>query len=88
MLIGDIGYIGTAWVDAMAATGIDLQTPLRDNRADAKPAWAVRQLLKVRKKVETVLTEQFSFTEIKAHDIWHLPQSGIAKSSPIISTPC
>ena len=88
LLIRDKGYIGVAWVDAVAATGIDLQTPLRDNMADARPAWAVRQLLKVRKKVETVLTEQFSFTEIKAHDIWHLPQSGIAKSSPIISTPC
>ena len=74
MLIGDKGYIGAAWAEHMADTGIDLQTPLRDNMADTRPGWAVRQLLKVRKKVETVLsvlTEQFAFTRIKAHDIWH-----------------
>ncbi len=42
--------------------------------ADTRPDWAVRQLLKVREKVETILsllTEQFAFTKIKAHDIWY-----------------
>ena len=48
------GYIGKTWAEHMAATGIDLQTPLRDNMADTRPGWAIRQLLKVRKKVETV----------------------------------
>ncbi len=74
MLIGDKGFIGERWKQDMAACGVDLQTPLRDNMPDPRPPWAVRNLLRVRKSVETalsLLTELFGLTKIKAHDLWH-----------------
>lgn len=74
LVIGDKGFIGEQWKQDMAANGIDLQTPLRDNMPDTRPKWAVRNLLRVRKSVETtlsLLTEYFALTKIKAHDLWH-----------------
>lgn len=74
MLIGDKGYISQEWKSLLATHDIDLQTPLRDNMTDDRPKWAVKQLLKVRKNVETalsVLIDQFSLTKIKAHNMWH-----------------
>jgi hypothetical protein len=74
LLIGDKGFIGEQWKQDMAAQGIDLQTPLRHNMDDPRPKQAVKNLLRVRKSVETalsVLTECFGLTKIKAHDLWH-----------------
>ncbi len=73
-LIGDKGFIGQKWIDAMADHDINLQTPLRKNMPDARPKKTVKALMRIRKKVETalsVLTETFALTKIKAHDIWH-----------------
>lgn len=74
LLIGDKGFIGEQWKQDMTAQGIDLQTPLRGNMPDGRPKWALKNLLRVRKSVETalsVLTEYFALTRIKAHDLWH-----------------
>ena len=74
MLIGDKGFIGEEWRENMALRGIDLQTPLRKNMVETRPKWAVRNLYRVRKRVETaisLLTGKFAITKIKAHDIWH-----------------
>ena len=74
MLIGDKGFIDQSWKTLLAQHGIDLQTPLRSNMADQRPSAFVRTLMKVRKSIETafsVLVTQFSFTKIKAHDLWH-----------------
>lgn len=74
MLIGDKGFIDHKWKALLAQHGIDLQTPLRENMKDNRPKWTVKQLLKVRKSIETalsVLTDSFALTKIKAHDLWH-----------------
>jgi hypothetical protein len=74
MLIGDKGFIDQKWPHLLMAHDIDLQTPLRDNMPDDRPGWAVKQLLKVRKSIETALSaliNSFSLDKIKAHDVWH-----------------
>ena len=74
MLIADKGFIDQKWKQRLAQHGIDLQTPLRDNMTDERPKWAVKQLVKVRKTIETalsVLVNHFALTKIKAHDLWH-----------------
>ena len=74
MLIGDKGFIGQKWIDFMAAYGINLQTPLRDNMHDPRPQKTVKLLMRIRKSIETalsILTGFFSLTKIKAHDLWH-----------------
>ena len=76
MLIGDKGFIDQKSNALLAAHDIDLQTPLRYNMKDTRPKWAVKQLLKTRKSVETalsVLIEKFSLTKIKSSlDQWRL----------------
>ena len=75
LVIGDKGYISAFLQAELAATGIDLQTPLRANMTDPRAPWIVRQLMRTRRLVETVvgqLTEQFHFEKIRARDGWHL----------------
>lgn len=74
-VIGDKGYLCTWLQTELATVGIDLQTPLRANMNDPRPPWAVRQLTRTRRRVETVigqLTGQFHFEKIWARDAWHL----------------
>ena len=75
LVIGDKGYISAFLQAELAATGIDLQTPLRANMTDPRAPWIVRQLMRTRRLVETVVgqrTEQFHFEKIRARDGWHL----------------
>lgn len=75
MVIGDKGYLGACLQAELASVGINLQTPLRANMRDPRPSWAVRQLTRIRRRVETVisqLTTQFHFEKIWARDAWHL----------------
>jgi hypothetical protein len=75
LLIGDKGLLSQSKQAELALTGIDLQTPLRDNMPDARPKTAVQRLLKVRRRVETAigqLVEFFDFAACKARDMWHL----------------
>lgn len=74
MLIGDKGFIDQSWKTLLAQHGIDFQTPLRRNMIDQRPPAFVKALIKTRKSIETafsVLVTQFSFTKIKAHNLWH-----------------
>ncbi|MCP5124926.1 MAG: IS982 family transposase [Gammaproteobacteria bacterium] len=74
-VIGDKGYLSAFLQTELATTGIDLQTPLRANMIDPRPPWAVQQLTRTRRLVETVigqLTEPFHFEKIRARDVWHL----------------
>ena len=74
MLIGDKGFIDQSWKTLLAQHGIDFQTPLRRNMMDQRSPGFVKALIKTRKSIETafiVLVTQFSFTKIKAHDLWH-----------------
>lgn len=75
LVIGDKGYLGTFLQAELATVGIDLQTPLRANMTDPRPPGVVQQLMRTRRRVETVigqLSEQFYFEKIRARDIWHL----------------
>jgi hypothetical protein len=75
LVIGDKGYISAFLQAELAATGIDLQTPLRANMTDNRAPRVVQQLTRTRRRVETVigqLTEQFHFEKVRARDAWHL----------------
>jgi hypothetical protein len=83
LLIGDRGYISeevkTYLRDYM---GIDLQTPLRSNMKDDRDPAFVKQLMKVRRLVETVigqLSEQFHIEKVRARDLWHLTSRSARK---------
>jgi hypothetical protein len=82
LLIGDKGLLSKARQDELAADGIDLQTPLRDNMEDPRPKSYVQTLLTTRRRVETVigqLVEFFGFTTCKARDMWHLTSKLLRK---------
>ena len=75
LVIGDKGYISAFLQAELVTVGIDLQTPLRANMTDPRPAWVVRQLTSTRRLVETVigqLVAQFHFEKIRARDVWPL----------------
>lgn len=82
VLIGDKGYIRPSLEEELAAQGIDLQTPLRKNMIDTRPASFVQQLLSARRLVETVigqLTERFNIEKVRARDLWHLTNRFVRK---------
>ena len=75
MLIGDKGSLSQTKQMELAEDGINLQTPLRDNMTDPRPKEVVQRLLKLRRRVETVigqLVEYFDFAACNARDLWHL----------------
>ncbi|MCP5127588.1 MAG: IS982 family transposase [Gammaproteobacteria bacterium] len=75
LVMGDKGYLSAFVQEELATAGIDLQTPLRANMTDPRPQWAVQQLTRTRRLVETVigqLTAPFHLEKIWARDTWHL----------------
>jgi Transposase DDE domain len=75
VLIGDKGLLSQAKKAELAEDEINLQTPLRDNMIDTRPKEVVELLLKIRRRVETVigqLVEYFGFAKCRARDMWHL----------------
>ncbi len=57
------------------SAGLNLQTPLRVNMADARPKKMVAIMMTIRRKIETVigqLVERFDIQSIRAKDLWHL----------------
>lgn len=82
LLIGDKGYIRPRLKEDMANQGIDLQTPLRKNMQDPRPKAYVKELMRKRRLVETVigqLTERFHIEKVRARDTWHLSNRFIRK---------
>jgi hypothetical protein len=82
MVIGDKGLLSKPLHDDLAKDGIDLQTPLRANMADPRPKTTVQCLMKIRRRVETVigqLTQFFGFAHCRARDLWHLNSRLIRK---------
>ena len=54
---------------------IDLETPLRANMTDTRDPVFVKNLIKVRRLVETVigqLTDHLHMVKVRARDLWHL----------------
>lgn len=81
-LIGDKGYIRPQLKEELAQRGLNLETPLRKNMQETRPKPFVRQLMKMRRLVETVigqLTERFHIETIWARDLFHLTNRFIRK---------
>ena len=75
VLIGDKGLLSKTKKEELLVYGIDLQTPLRKNMTDTRPKPVLQKLMKIRRKVETVigqLTEFFGLSSCKARNLWHL----------------
>ena len=75
LLLGDKGFIRPALKADCQALEIDLQTPVRKNMKESRPAWWLALLGRVRKRIETVirqLTQRFGLAKTRARDTWHL----------------
>ena len=75
LLLGDKGFIRPQFKADCEALGIDLQTPLRTNMKEQRPRWWVKLLRRLRKRVETVISQlepRFGLAKTRARDVWHL----------------
>jgi hypothetical protein len=75
VLLGDKGYLRPWLKTELAEQGIRLETPLRKNMNDARDPRYLQCLMKVRRRVETVigqLSERFGIEKVWARDLWHL----------------
>lgn len=82
LLIGDKGLIRPSLKADLYKEGVDLQTPLRRNMKDDRQPEIVKNLVSVRRLVETVisqLTDRYKIQKMKARDLWHLTHRIIQK---------
>jgi hypothetical protein len=74
-LLGDKGYIRPILKEDLKKQELDLETPLRKNMKDTRPKAFVKELISVRRRVETVigqLVERFHIERVRVRDMWHL----------------
>jgi hypothetical protein len=74
LLLADKGLIRPALQNELAEAEVYLQTPLRDNMNEDRPASFMRWIVSTRRLIETVigqLTERFKIEKIRARDKWH-----------------
>jgi hypothetical protein len=82
LMISDKGLIRPELKAELAKQGLNLQTPLRKNMKDSRPKEVVRLFMKIRRRVETVisqLSEHFHIEKVRARDLWHLANRVIRK---------
>jgi IS5 family transposase len=83
LLIGDKGYISREKKEFLKEyRQIDLQTPFRGNMKDERNPVFVSAMMKVRRRIETVigqLSEQFHIEKVRARDLWHLTNRFVRK---------
>lgn len=83
LLIGDKGYIsGTLKEELQVYENIQLETPLRSNMKDKRSPKIVKQLMSIRRLIETVigqLSERFHIEKVWARDLWHLTNRIVRK---------
>ena len=75
LLLGDKGYIRPIFKEDCEALGIDLQTPLRKNMKDDRPKKFVQLIMRVRRRVETVIGQLVAYFDIEhcgCRDMWHM----------------
>lgn len=76
LLLADKGLIGSDFrKQLLVETGINIQTPLRNNMKDPRGKDASSWIISTRRLVETVigqLTEHFHIQKVRARDLWHL----------------
>jgi hypothetical protein len=81
-LLGDKGYIRPILKEELIKQELDLETPLRKNMKDTRPKAFVKELMSVRRRVETVigqLAERLHMERIRVRDKWHLSNRFIRK---------
>jgi hypothetical protein len=81
-LLGDKGYIRPILKEELIKQELDLETPLRKNMKDTRPKAFVKELMSVRRRVETVigqLAERLHMERIRVRDMWHLSNRFIRK---------
>lgn len=74
-VIADKGLIRPELREKLAGQGMNLHTPLRKNMNESRPKEFIRQIMNIRRKVETVigqLVDRFHIQKIRAKDNWHL----------------
>ncbi len=72
---GDKGFIRPVHQEELRQRALNLQTPLRRNMKDERPPEPVKEFMRGRRSVETVigqLTERFNIQKLRARDTWHL----------------
>ena len=77
VLLGDKGYIRPQFKADCEAVGIDLQTPVRKNMIEPRPRWWLKLLRRVRKRVETVISQleqRLGLAKTRARDAWQSDQ--------------
>jgi hypothetical protein len=75
LLPGDKGYIRPQFKADCETVGIDLQTSVRKNMIERRPRWWLKLLRRVRKRVETVISQleqRLGLATTRARDAWHL----------------
>lgn len=75
LLLGDKGYIRPEFREDCEALGINLQTPLKKNMKDKRPEWFVRLIMRVRRRIETVIGQLANYFDIErcgCRDMLHM----------------
>ena len=75
LLLGDKGYIRPIFKEDCESQRIDLQTPLKKNMKDDRPKEFVQMILKVRRRVETVIGQLATYFDIEhcgCRNMWHM----------------
>lgn len=73
--LGDKGYIRPQFKEDCRELGIDLQTPLRKNMKDERLKSFVKLIMRVQRRIETVigqLSERFEIERCRCRDKWHM----------------
>ena len=75
LLLGDKGYIRPIFKEDCEAVGIDLQTPLKKNMKDSRPKEFVKLIMRVRRRIETVIGQLAQYFDIEysgCRNMWHM----------------
>jgi hypothetical protein len=73
LLLGDKGFIRPSLKEELAARGLHLQTPVRDNMEEKRPHKFLKWMMSTRRLIETVigqLSERFHIEKIRARNMW------------------
>ena len=75
LLLDDKGCIRPEFKNDCQELGIDLQTPLRKNMKGERPKSFVKLIMRVRRRIETViglLAERFEMEKCRCRDMHHV----------------
>lgn len=75
LLLGDKGFLRPQLKAGLAARGLCLQTPVRANMPEARPAAFLDWMSQQRRLIETVIAQlsgRFQIQANRARDLWHL----------------